>query len=415
VAGHSHAEAAAHFGAAAELLENAGGAPELLVDSLLGQGASLVAAHGYGQPRVRELYHRAERLTRDVADPRRRFAALNGLHSYYEVHGEIPRTAEFEPAMRQAAEAADDPEIRARAHAQIGERLLYMGELGASRSELELACSLCDLQGADPLAYATWTPVAAGAHGNLAMIECELGFFDTGLRRALRVIDDMTRRSQPYSVGLAHFFAAIVRIQRREIQESLPHQRALAELAEDYGFADFAIWSQTMEGYLSAELGDLERGIELIRASLAELDASGVVTHRSGVMSGLASALGLAGRRDEALAVLEETVALVERTGEWVRRAQLQGIRAQILAGDLPRNEAAVRENLELAYRSACANGSRMWALRISLGALALSQASGADRAHWRERVTLALAATPEGQDTRDQIEARALLAHSRT
>ncbi|HTO06060.1 MAG TPA: AAA family ATPase [Myxococcota bacterium] len=411
VAAHAHGEAASHFGAAVELLERADGAPELLVDSLLGQGASLVAAHGYGQLQVRELYHRAERLTRDAPDPRRRFAALNGLHSYYEVHGEIPRTAEFEPAMRAAAQAADDPEIRARAHAQIGERLLYMGELTASRSELELACSLCDLQGADPLAYATWTPVAAGAHGNLAMIECELGFADTGLRRAQRVIDDMTRRSQPYSVGLAHFFAAIVRIQRRELQESLPHQRALAEIAEDYGFADFAIWAQTMEGYLAAELGDLERGIELIRASLAELDASGVVTHRSGVMSGLASALSLAGRLDEALAVLEETASLVERTGEWVRRAQLQGIRAMILARDLPRQEAAVRENLELAYRSAGANGSRMWALRVSLGALALAQASGMDRARWRERVGRALAAMPEGRETRDQIEARALLS----
>jgi DNA-binding winged helix-turn-helix (wHTH) protein/tetratricopeptide (TPR) repeat protein len=408
VAGHSHAEAASHFGSAAGLLQQGNGPRELLVDALLGQGASLVATHGYAHPQVPEVFHRAERLAH--GDPRRRFAALNGLHSHYEMRGELPHSRELEPAMREAAQASGDPAILARAHTQIGERLMYMGELAAARSELERACSLCDLEQADPLVYATWDSVAAGAYGNMAVLECELGYFDSALRRAERLVSDLTQRQQPYSVGLAHFFAALVRIARREYAETQPHGQALARLGEEHGFADFSVWAQTMAGYLEIEMGRIEPGIELLRAGLAELARSGVVIARSGVSFGLAQGLLLAGRTDEAMRTFEEAAALMLRTGEFVRRSQMHGLRARILAADLARNADAVRECLELSYQAARANGSLFWQVRIAAGGLSVARATGSGLREWRERTLAALEALPEGRDTLDQVEARALL-----
>ena len=407
---HAQAEAASHFGAAIELLEPGAEPRVLLLDSLLGRGASLVASHGYAAAEVRDLFERAERLARELDDPRRRFAALNGLHSYYEMRGELVRTKEFEPAMREAASRCDDATIRARVHAQVGERLLYMAEFASARTELELACALCELEEPDPLTYASWTAVAAGAHGNLALVECELGLVDSALRRVARNVAEMTRRAQPYSLGLAHFFGALVRINRREPEECLVHQRALGQVAASHGYADFAVWADTMAAYLAAERSEFERGIDGLRAGLAALDRSGVVITRSGVMTGLVSALLAAGRTQEAREELEQVRVLSERTGEYIRRVQVLCLEASIAAADLERNAATAHECLERAYRLARATGSLFWELRTASGALALARATGIGRAEWRERVASVLAALPEGRDTPDQREARARL-----
>lgn len=411
VARHAHQEAVRHFESAVSLLPEALGQSDLALDSLLAWGSSLVTTLGFAHPRVREIYGRAHALAQTSRDKEKRFAAVHGLRSFHFMRGRLQEAAAFEPELLEVMRQSEDPTIRARGHAQIGERLFFAGELAAARESLELACRLATPGSRDPLRYETWATVAVGAHGTLAQVEFEVGRSDTAQRRVERMLEATRQWPHPYSAGLANWNACLLQLARRDFAAARPLNRAVSELAGEYGFADLGVWAGIVRGYLATEDGELETGIALMQTGLAALDATGIVISRSGILIVLAGALARTGAIDEGLAVMDAADRQTDETGEDSRRPVLHAMRAQILAQDLARNEAQVRASLENSYRASLRCGSLIWELRASCALLGLADVLGVGRDEQRSRVANALARFSEGRDGVEQIEARALLA----
>ncbi|MBN1402550.1 MAG: hypothetical protein JXA74_17045, partial [Anaerolineae bacterium] len=118
---------------------------------------------------------------------------------------------------------------------------------------------------------------------------------------------------------------------------------------------------------------------------------------------------GRAGRAEEGLALLDEALEQVERTGERWEEAELRRLQGELLRqrGDDP-------EAVEECYRQAIAvaqrQEARSWELRAttSLARLLRDQGRAAEA---REALAAIYGWFTEGFDTPDLVEARALLA----
>jgi predicted ATPase len=164
-----------------------------------------------------------------------------------------------------------------------------------------------------------------------------------------------------------------------------------------------------VKGELSVRRGEAEAGIPLLRDALETLHAHRYELLTTAFNSALAEGLAIVGRSDQALAKIDETIALVERNGDLFTMPELQRIKGAILTTspdpDFSLAEGYFLKSLELAKRQA----ALAWRLRTatSLARLWLIQ-----NLHDEARAVLApvYARFTEGFESSDLQAARELL-----
>lgn len=230
-----------------------------------------------------------------------------------------------------------------------------------------------------------------------------LGHPDQALRRAREATAWAERLENAFSRALAQAALALVHLLRREaVQTQAVAEQALA-LAEEQGFPYFAALAATLRGWAVAVQGDVDTGLEQLRAGLAVCAALGV--GRTEYLVLLADACVRTGRPDQAYDVLDEAERTIAVNGEHYLDAELLRLRAALSAETLDAGA-----HLRDALRRASAQGARGLELRVACRLAAWQCARGFAEA---ARATLAplVEEMVEGRDTGDVAEARALLA----
>jgi predicted ATPase/DNA-binding winged helix-turn-helix (wHTH) protein len=182
-----------------------------------------------------------------------------------------------------------------------------------------------------------------------------LGYPDQATRIAKFTVQDAAGADHPITLCIALIWAASVFLWNCDwisAEESIDRLIALAvgRSLMQYRAAGFGL-----KGYLQVKRGAAADGIDLLTASIADMHA-----HRYGLLlapfnSTLAEGLLAMGKREPALAKIDQTIALVERDGDVSNLPELLRIKAVILASD-PRAdtlqaETYFRQSLELAAR----------------------------------------------------------------
>ena len=117
------------------------------------------------------------------------------------------------------------------------------------------------------------------------------------------------------------FFASWLNANRREWQKAAEHAEAAVALCAKHGFADFLLSGTFHRGSALTELGRIDDGIAQMRDALAALLSIGFEPIRPYYLATLAAAYGKGGRTDDALDLVAEALALVERRDErWWKR-----------------------------------------------------------------------------------------------
>jgi pentatricopeptide repeat protein len=168
-------------------------------------------------------------------------------------------------------------------------------------------------------------------------------------------------------------------------------------------------WGRFHHGGALAELGQLEQGLTEMEAGVAGFRRLGGVPSQQYTIALLAQGYARMGRTEEALAMLNEALAHIERTGETVEQAEMLRLKGELL---LMRDSAAAAE-AEICFRAALevarAQEARWWELRATVTlARLLRDTNRLDEA----RTTLVEIYNwfTEGFDLPDLKEARALL-----
>jgi predicted ATPase len=376
-------------------------------------GVQLQVALGYAAPEAEHIYGRARELCEGLQDASSLFRILWGLWMFYFVRSELGKSWELAGQLVTLAESVKDPAQLLQARQAVSTTSFGLGNPGISREHMEQAIaqydpklysSHIDIYGQDP-------GVVYLAFGSVAL--WLLGYPDQALERSRHAVALGEQLGHPNSLGLALYFAAVLRQYRGETQAVHTSAESAIALANEHGLPFWLAGGLIMSGWAQADQGAWTGGLTQLRKGLAAWVATGSGAHRTYHLALLAETLGKEGQLEEALAVLSEAVAQMNRTGEGFHGAELHRLQGEFLLRQEP-GEVAFAD-AESCFHQALAIARRQRAksleLRAAMSLARLYQKQGR-QAEARPLLADCYAWFTEGLDTPDLQEARALLDH---
>jgi predicted ATPase len=181
----------------------------------------------------------------------------------------------------------------------------------------------------------------------------------------------------------------------------------LISFARKYSMEPHINVSHGIRGAVLIQGGRVDQGVELLLTALQKLRADRYEMYAPGLSLYLAEGLERAGRLQEALAVVDETIAIVNSNGGSTESPEFMRVKGTLMVkiGDSTKGEACLRSSLELAERQL----ARSWQLRTatSLARLKLDQGKS-DEA--RANLSSRYSRFTEGFQTSDLIAAKRVL-----
>ena len=402
-------EATAHARRALALLAQLPEGPERNATELrllLLKSGLLIATAGYGAGAVDAVYQRALALAQTLGDGQSLTKVRLGLQGYHFMRGDFARAQGI--AHEVAAGLGPVPEPLARLQASWAQAniLFHQGHLSQAVA-LTDQC-LADYQQGGPRATTVHDPgVMCLAYSAWAL--WQMGRADEALRRARQAVELAERLKHPFSIGQALGFLAVVHYFRGEALPGLNAARRAIELCEAGGFVQWEAHARVLHGRLRLALGEVDSGLAEMTQGDAQWAATGAVVTRPFYLVLRAEGLASAGRPDEALALVAEAQALIDRHGERYYASEVQRWRGVLLretgAGQA---DAEALATLEQALATARTMQLPGLVLRcaISLAPLWAAQGRQPDAGALLDE---ALGALAEGRSTHDPQAALAL------
>ncbi|HVB79450.1 MAG TPA: adenylate/guanylate cyclase domain-containing protein [Candidatus Binataceae bacterium] len=369
------------------------------------EGSVATVLHGIGsQERERALARSCE-ISERLGDTASLLRGSILLSLLYIARGEPLRARETCSQHLELAERSGVMEVLAPAHWVIGLSLLFSGDLNevrkTSREWMERFEAVP--QGAFPI------NVPAEVPGHAALAVHLLG----GISEALKLSQDAMGRAralnQPFTLGMVLITATWLYQARREPEVVRELAEAAMAIGEEHGFPEWLEWGRWVHGWALAELGDLERGMGEMEAAIAGFARIGGVPRQAFTATMLAKGYEKLGRIDQALALLDDSRARMERSGERLDEAELYRVKGELLyardgvaSGE---GESCLRQAIEIARRQE----SRWWELRATTSlARMLAKQGRRDEAH--SMLAEIHGWFTEGFDTADLKDAKSLL-----
>jgi predicted ATPase len=374
-------------------------------------GIQLQLARGYAAPEAETIYARARALCEPDQESQTLFSVLWGLWMYYEVHARLGKSWELAEKLFTLAQEAADPARLLYARQALAVTSLALGNPAATRRHTEHGVARYDPKqhGSHAHVYGQDAGVGYRAFGSMAL--WLLGYPDQAVQRSREAVALGTELGQPSALAMAQHFAALVRHYRRDGPAVQAGAEAVLALATEHRFPFWQASGQMLRGWALAEQGAGADGIAQLREGLAAYAATGAETYRTLYLGLLAEALGREGRFEEALQVLAEAVAQLDRTGEGFHKAELYRLRGkfplrqgatEVACRDA---EACLHQALDIAHRQQ----AKSLELRAATSLMRLYRTQGRqDEA--RPMLAECYGWFTEGFDTRDLQEAKALL-----
>ena len=431
----AHREAITYVEHALGLLERLPDSPrhrkqELQLRLLL--GVSLNVTQGYASPQVRSNAERARALCEAVGDAHQLFEVLHVLW-YAQFVGAEPD--EMERTLDQMTHIAADlgvPELLLRARQARGRTHFWRGQFAAAVEVLEPLVE--DIEGAaigrPALTYGVDPVVAVRMQAGLA--RWFLGFPDQArvhLRTGLAYAEEC---GQPFDRASALTQSALLELFCGNAEDGASLAAQDAAVCKDKDVAFFLPLSRFLCGAALAQQGRVPRGLSEMLQGLAAQRAVSGAFFCDIILAFIAAAYGRAGKWDEGLRHADEGIELIQANLECVYAAELWRIKGELLlkaplhrpksrarrAGRVSKSAIRIPQSsgaercLRRALEIARGQRARSLELRAAMSLARLWQARGAqDQA--RAILEPIYAAFTEGVDTKDLVDARALLASS--
>ena len=229
------------------------------------------------------------------------------------------------------AQRVGDPALLQLGQHALGAAAFWLGEPTVAREHLDKGIALYapERHRSDAFVYGRDPGVAS--LGTAAVALWHLGYPDQALKRSDEAIALARKIAHPFNLGFALQFAAWHHALRREWPMAAEHAEAIVALSAEQGFANELVWGDFHRGHALAEQGRTDEGIAQMRDALAAMLSSGHEIDRPANLARLAAACGIAGRTDDALALLAEALALVEGRDERHWEAEIYRVKGELL------------------------------------------------------------------------------------
>jgi DNA-binding NtrC family response regulator/predicted ATPase len=410
----AYAEAVGHLNRAIGLLGTFPETPERRQQELglqIALGPALMAIKGLGAPEVEQVFTRARELCAEAGETPELFKVLQGLSVFHALRVKLRAAEELVEQRRRLAERLPHPAFLPQAHIARGHVLLALGDVTGARAALDRGMALYNPRQHHTLAFGTGLDPSGRDHA--AIVLWLLGYPEQALASLRQAVGLARERSHPFSLAVAHNFAAMLHQLRREPALAREPAEAAMTLSAEHGFAMFHAFGMIFGGWALVGQGRVADGLTLMQEGIAAHRATGAELLRPYLLSLLAEAHGRAGQPSEGFAALAEALAAAEKSEERWWEAELHRLRGMFLVAGAAETDKAPPVEAEACFQTALEIARRQGARSVELRAAVSLGRSWQRRGNSEEARSLLAEVHgwfTEGFDTPDLQEASALL-----
>jgi predicted ATPase len=320
----------------------------------LALGPALRVTKGYTAPEVEKAFGRAAEICKRVGEGPQLWQALYGLWTFYNVRADLQRARGLAEQLLQSARPSGDAWGLFRGHHAVGITLFWQGELSAAREHLQQAFDLGGplRQRLDTLPYEAVDGLVVN-RGYRALALYQLGYPEQAVRAIRESVALAQGIGRPFPLAVALLHDGALHQLLWDVEVARERAEALIALATEHGFYQYVMAGMLMRGCAVAAGGQIEAGITEMRGALDVLRAAGSELARPYYTGILAEAYGKAGQPAQGIALIEEAVDLMNRTGQRLLEAVLQRMTGEILIADCGmRNAESGKENPQSEIRN---------------------------------------------------------------
>jgi predicted ATPase len=346
-------------------------------------------------------------LWEQLGSPSEFLGIPHGLSFYHAFRGELDRAQSLAEDMLRISRRRNDDAGIVLGHLSCARILLYRGNFGQSKSHLEAGLALYDPTAHRSLVDQTGTYPQVYFQGYLAVVLFCLGYLDQALARSNAAIAEDRRLAHPPSLVAALALGTGLLSLDGDGAALNEHAEELVAVTTERGFPHWVALGAMFRGWAKVRNGDVTEGMSLLRSGFAAYRATGAELLAPLFMNHLAQACEIAGHIGEGLALLDDALQIVERTGERWLAAELNRQKGRLLLqqGHAEAAEELYREALSIAAEQE----AKLWELRAAVSLARLRRDQGR-RAEARDLLAPVYGWFTEGLTTPDLQEAKALL-----
>jgi predicted ATPase len=317
----------------------------------MGLGAALMPALGWGAPEVEECYARARELCQGLKDNPALFPALWGLWLFYWGRGPLSTAQQIADDLVRLSAGRDDLALRLQAHHACWATAFLRGDLQQACDDAAEGLPLYDAN-RDAAMAATYGSHDAGVCARYfrARALALRGRLAEAVRTADEAIEAARNLNDPFSLALAHVFAASVQEARRDVAATRAHAEAAIRIARAEDFRLMDVWAAPLQGWAAVQEGRHEEGLRCIDAALAEARSNGSNSFVPYSLGLYAECCLITGQTENAYRILAEALAIVSRTGERFWEAELLRLQGEV---ELARSGDRVASQVETMFLNA--------------------------------------------------------------
>ena len=375
-------EAIAHLGKAIAMAEARAGAGEkekvggkLKLQVALGN--ALMTVRGQGAPEARAAFERARDTAGAVENAPERLSVTYGLWAGAYLRGELGPMREYATAFLGGVAAQPHSPEAVVAHRANGITAWCTGNFADARRHLEQALAIFNPNRDSDLAFSFGHDPGVAAMAYLSLALWPLGEVD----RARLLVGDMMRRTMEIThvgtICFANMHAGYLEMMRGDPIQTDPFANALARLARDHDLEMWTAFGVFLGGWTAWQAGVRDAGLAGMRDGVSQLAEQGVVVLDGLIKTKLARAEADDGAIVAALTIIDEAVAVSERTGHCWYDAEIRRTRGEILFKQNSENPAPAEEAFLASIAIAQAQKARSFELRAALSLAKLYRATG--------------------------------------
>jgi predicted ATPase len=326
------------------------------MELLVALGPVLVTTHGYSMPEVGETYERGLLLSRRSGDQKHLFSLLSGAWVFRIVSGRLEESRRLAQlcvdGMREQGVAA----LEKAGRFLLGTSLFHLGELAASREQMEQA--LPSGRGLPHPALALFAGPDIGVFCRVYLSQLlllqQLGSPEEAVAASDEAIALARELAHPFSLAIALDYGAMLNVFRQQGRLALARVTEASEVCRRHGFAYYLAFAEILAGWATAVEGDSAAGVMRLRQGIDALKATGAELRLPFYYGLLAEACARAGQRGEALANIATGFAFLSKNGEAWAAAELHRIHGDVLRqnGDVSLAEASYQRAMEAARQT---------------------------------------------------------------
>lgn len=328
-------------------------------------GTVHMLAKGWGAPEVERAYARANQLA-DAADKvEESIWPLWGVCVFHLVRGEVNKAESIGQRLMTVARQSNSRHAWLVANMMQAQLCLYSGRVNEVAEHADQVIHrYSDPQDRTLITlYTMDLKLVALVHGSQA--RWIAGEDHDAEALCLEQERFAASLNHPHSLAWTHAWGAMSYLFRGDVDGLLNRLERGLSLAEQHGFTYVTSVGVIARGWAWAQQdGRLQEGIDEMQRGLALFNQTGAGIVVPFFQALLAQALGRAGRRSEALALLDASQALTEQGGERWHEAELHRIRGEVLASGPQPDWTGAEASIRQALKVATAQGARNWARR---------------------------------------------------